>query len=82
MKNKSLKHFYRGILIIYCSFAMFMAPAATLQTQAATPPDTTISPQADVKYYVFKDENGARWKRLWNSTKRVYEGDWIFVCYL
>lgn len=78
MKNKILKSIVVAASIICCSLCLCAAPTVTLSVQAAAS-ETTISPQADIKEWVTKEEDGKLWKRLWNATKARWETDWIYV---
>lgn len=40
----------------------------------------TASPQSHVIEWVYKDENGKRYKRLYNATTNTWVGEWIYVC--
>ena len=54
-------------------------PAART-VHAQTP--SSIQPMSDVKEWIYKTENGKLYKRLYNTTKGCWEGDWIFVRYV
>lgn len=63
-----------------CSMALlFAAPNFTLQASAAPADTETVSPQADVKMWIYEEREDGLWKRLYNSTRGVWEGDWIYV---
>lgn len=64
-----------------CSMALlFMAPDFTIPVSAAASTGTeTVSPQADVKRWIYEEREDGWWKRLYNGTKGVWEGDWIYV---
>lgn len=64
-----------------CSMALlFAAPGFTLQASAATPADTeTVSPQSDVYKWIYEERADGLWKRLYNSTKGEWAGEWIYV---
>lgn len=64
-----------------CSMALlFAAPGFTLPVSAAASTGTeTVSPQADVKEWIFEEREDGLWKRLYNGTKGRWETDWIYV---
>lgn len=78
MKNKIFKGIVLTASVICCSLCLCATPAVTLPVQAAAG-ETTVSPQADIKEWVTKEEDGKLWKRLWNATKARWETDWIYV---
>jgi len=39
----------------------------------------TVSPQSYIIEWVYKVENGKRYKRLYNTTTRTWVGGWIYV---
>lgn len=78
MKNKILKSIVLAASIICCSLCLCVAPTVTLSVQAAAG-ETTVSPQADIKEWVTKEEDGKLWKRLWNHGTGRWETDWIYV---
>ena len=64
-----------------CSMSLlFIAPGYIMQAHAAVPTDTeTISPQADVLRWVYEEREDGLWKRLYNTTRGVWVGEWIYV---
>lgn len=64
-----------------CSMALLSAvPCFTMQADAAASTGTeTVSPQADVKVWIFEERSDGLWKRLFNTTKGIWEGEWIYV---
>lgn len=66
---------------LLCSLALlFAASAFPLQVSAAAPPDTeTAEPCADIIRWVYDFRDGKIYKRLWNGTKGIWIGDWIYV---
>ena len=41
--------------------------------------DYTITPRADIKYYVHDTYNGVKMHRLWNQTQNRYDSLWT-IC--
>lgn len=66
---------------IACGMAlMFAAPSLSMSVNAAAPTDTeTVSPQADIKRWIYEEREDGWWKRLYNASKCIWEGDWIYV---
>lgn len=66
---------------IACSMALlFAVPGLTIPVNAAVSTGTeTVSPQADVKRWIYEEREDGLWKRLYNTTRGVWEGDWIYV---
>lgn len=77
--NKTWKKLITLAGIAYFSFAAVFSPACTLTVEAAVKTEETVTPQSDVLRWVFKEENGKLYKRLYNATKGVWVGDWIYV---
>ncbi|MEY8523348.1 hypothetical protein AALA90_10005 [Lachnospiraceae bacterium 38-10] len=79
-KIKSLK-----VFCIICSLTiLLLCPAVTVSAQAAdTPPqaapsgEETIQPHAPIIKWVFKEENGIIYRRLYNYSTGEWIGDWI-----
>lgn len=78
MKNKLLRYVIAAAGIACCSMCLFVTPAATLPVQAAAP-EAPANPQQDIKVWVYKEDSGKIWKRLWNGTACRWESDWIYV---
>lgn len=64
-----------------CSMALlFATPGLTISVNAAAPTGTeTVSPQADVKKWIFEEREDGLWKRLYNGSLGIWESDWIYV---
>ena len=59
---------------------LFTAPSFVMLVSAATPSGSeTVSPQASIKKWIYKQEGDEIWKRLYNTSTGEWEGDWIFV---
>lgn len=70
------------VMTVLCSLSLlFVAPGFSLSTSAATPPEEeTVAPCADILQWVFDQRGTKLYKRLYNTSKGVWVGDWIFVC--
>lgn len=94
MKNNLFKRAIATAGAICCSVCLFATPAASMSVQAAsvgtisgeatvgnisTGGGNVANPNADIKRWKYKEEDGKLWKRLWNGTKYRWEGDWIYV---
>jgi len=77
MKQKKISKLL-GLMGAAClSLGMFFCPATTLPTQAAVP-DVAV-PYSEIKEWVYKEEDGKIYKRLYNYSRAEWEGDWIYV---
>lgn len=80
-----MKHFKKISKLVFvtalCSMSlMFAAPSHIMQAHAAAPTDTeTISPHADVLRWIYEEREDGLWKRLYNTTRGEWVGDWIYV---
>ena len=70
-----------ALLTVLCSLSLlFTAPCFAMPVSAATSSGSeTVSPQAHIKRWIFKQEGNEIWKRLYNTSLDEWEGDWIFV---
>lgn len=59
------------------SMAALFSPVATISVQAAAP--ASIAPRSDDIRWVFKEENGKLYRRLFNYTKNCWVGEWEYV---
>lgn len=78
MRNKLLRRAFAAVGIACCSMCLLVTPVASLPVQAAAG-ETTVSPQADIKEWIYMKADGKLWKRLWNGTAWRWETDWIYV---
>lgn len=46
----------------------------------ASAAESSIAPLSDHLIWIYKTENGKRYKRLYNASTRTWIGDWIYVC--
>lgn len=75
--------------VLAAALALTVAAAPMPPVMAAADCDTreipmesisgTVSPQSYVIEWVYKVENGKRYKRLYNTTTRTWVGEWIYV---
>lgn len=70
-----------ALATVACSMALLsVAPDFAMRADAAASTGAeTVSPQADVKVWVYQERADGWWKRLFNKTKGIWEGDWIYV---
>lgn len=68
-----------GVSLAVC----FLQPAATVmaseQSSSTIQSNNTIAPQSNALRWIYKDENGKRYKRLYNATTQKWIGGWIYV---
>lgn len=81
MKTKAFMKFF---CITCCLIVLLLCPVSTISAQALDiPPQTvdsdgeTIEPRAPFIGWVYKEENGKKYRRLYNFTDEVWIGDWI-----
>lgn len=63
--------------------ACFLLPAGTVlaaeNSSAIIQYDDSIEPQSNALRWIYKIENGKRYKRLYNASTRNWVGDWIYI---
>lgn len=59
--------------------SVLAASASMLQAPPTESSGGTVSPQSDVKIWRYKEENGKIYKRLYNSSRLEWIGEWIYV---
>ena len=69
-----------GVSLAVC----FLHPAPTVfaaseQSALTMRYDNSIEPQSDALRWIFKVENGKRYKRLYNASTREWIGGWIYI---
>lgn len=62
------------------ALSIMLSPGVSITSHAATSSDSTVQPYSDVIKYAYKVENGKLYKRLYNTSTRVWIGPWIYVC--
>ena len=83
MKNKILKKIYVALGLALCSMSLLGAPKTALNVQAAGDDVKIEEPsRSDYLVWIYKKEDGALWKRLWNASTEEWVGEWIFVRWL
>lgn len=77
-KTKTWKKLITLTCIACLSMAAFFSPVTTLTAQAATA--ESITPRSDDIRWVFKEENGKLYRRLYNYTRDEWESPaWEYV---
>lgn len=79
MKKNVLKRVFAAVGVASCCMCLLAAPVSTMPVQAATGNQNVAEPNRDIKEWVYKEENGKLYKRLWNCSRGYFEGNWIFV---
>lgn len=70
------------LMTLLCLLSLlFVAPSFSISANAATPPEgETAEPQADVLEWIYEQRGTKMYKRLYNKSKDIWMGDWIYVC--
>lgn len=63
-------------MVLACTPVPAMAADVTSENVAVEYKEDTITPRADILYYVHQSFNGVKMHRLWNETKGVWVGPW------
>lgn len=83
MRTKLVKRIVAAVGIACCSLCILATPvSAPITAQAAASNESVASPNYAVKEWVYLEINGKLYKRLYNNSTGMWEGDWIFVRYL
>ena len=62
------------------ALSVLASPVTSMPVQAAAPGDEVVSPQQDLVIWIFKDENGSRYRRLYNVTHNRWVTDyWEYI---
>lgn len=81
MKTKDFIRFFcitcGLIILLICPVSTIPAQAADFSSQATASERETIEPRAPIIGWVYKEENGKKYRRLYNFTDEVWIGDWI-----
>lgn len=71
------------LMTVLCSVALFFAaPEFSIPASAAMPPqEETVEPCRDILRWVFdfRKSDNKLYKRLYNTSKGVWVGEWIYV---
>lgn len=62
-----------------CSLQPAFTTAASNQVCSTEQYKGTVSPRSDVKRWIYKIENGKKYKRLYNASIDTWETDWIYI---
>ena len=65
-------------ILLLCMLT-FLCPTPIAANEISSIENTNIEVRADIKERKYKFINGKFYKRLWNSTQRRWETDWIPV---
>ena len=68
-----------GVSLAVCFLQPVPTVTAAEQCSSTTQYDNTIEPQSDALRWIFKIENGKRYRRLYNASTREWIGDWIYI---
>ena len=69
------------LITLLCLLSLlFVVPGFSISANAATSPEEeTAEPQADILEWIYEQRGTMIYKRLYNTSKGVWVGDWIFV---
>ena len=65
-------------ILLLCMLT-FLCPTPIAASEISSTETINIIVRADIKEWKYKFINGKLYKRLWNSTQRHWETDWIPV---
>ena len=65
-------------ILLLCMLT-FLCPTPIAANEISSIENTDIEVRADIKEWKYKFITGKLYKRLWNSTQRRWETDWIPV---
>ena len=65
--------------ILYLFMLTFLCPTPIAANEISSIENTDIEVRADIKEWKYKFIIGKLYKRLWNSTQKRWETDWIPV---
>lgn len=62
-----------------CSLQPAFTVAASNQAYSIEQYGNKITPKSDIKRWLYKIENGKKYKRLYNASTDTWETDWIYI---
>lgn len=70
-----------SLMTVLCSMTLlFAVPEFGILANAAVPPkEETVEPCQDILRWVFDIRDNKLYKRLYNKSKCVWVGDWIYL---
>lgn len=70
-----------SLITVLCSMTLlFAVPEFSILTNAAVPPkEETAEPCQDILRWVFDIRDNKLYKRLYNCSKCIWVGDWIYL---
>ena len=63
-------------ILLFCMLT-FLCPTPIAANEISSIENTDIEVRADIKEWKYKFINGKLYKRLWNSTQKHWETNWI-----
>lgn len=73
--------------VISCAVSLLLPAGPVSASEPCSPPagyaraaENSIAPLSAKLIWIYKTENGKRYKRLYNTSNRSWIGDWIYVC--
>ncbi|MCM1089948.1 MAG: hypothetical protein NC092_00540 [Butyrivibrio sp.] len=80
MKKSILRGIVTTMAVASCCTLLVAAPVSTMSAQAAAGNQNVAETNHAIKEWVYKEEKGKLYKRLWNCSTGHYEGSWIYIC--
>lgn len=78
MKIKKIVSVAAFVLTIsICSLQPAFTTVAS--NQVCSTEQSTVTPRSDIKRWIYKIENGKKYKRLYNASTDTWETDWIYI---
>lgn len=68
-----------GVSLAVCSLQPAPSVSASEQSSPMAQYGASVSPLSDNLTWIYKVENGKRYKRLYNATTNKWIGDWIYI---
>lgn len=68
-----------ALTISVCALQPALTASASSQVCSAERYGDTVSPQSDIIKWIYKIENGKKYKRLYNASTASWIGDWIYI---
>lgn len=80
MKTKKTILITASVLTLsICSLLPAVNVSASSQNITTEQYGNSVAPRSDIKEWVYKIENGKKYKRLYNASTASWETDWIYI---
>lgn len=71
---------------VSCAVSLLLPAGPVSASEPCSPPagyarsaESSIAPRSNSLIWIYKSENGKRYKRLYNASTRTWIGDWIYI---